>query len=313
MTVYDLHRLRLLRELHHRGTLAAVADALGYNPSTISHQLGLLEREVGATLLEPAGRRVRLTPAATKLVEHTENILRELEQAEAAVNALRTTVAGLVRVATFQTAAHTLLPDALARLARRHPHVQVTLSHVHAEQALPALLARDYDLVLHESYPGDPTTPLAGVTSEPVTDDELLLATPSPTDEDTASTAPASTAIARQDRARQGKARDDLPGQSGARWAMEPVGTSSRRWAVARCRAAGFEPQVAFESADVLLHARLVAAGLAVAFLPRLAVPSDAPYQVRETSCARQIWIARRTGSDTSPALTAVSETIRGR
>ncbi|WP_205625621.1 helix-turn-helix domain-containing protein [Actinomadura atramentaria] len=60
----DLHRLRLLRELKHRGTLAAVAEALAYSPSSISQQLSVLEREAGVRLLEPVGRRVRLTPQA---------------------------------------------------------------------------------------------------------------------------------------------------------------------------------------------------------------------------------------------------------
>ncbi|HEY2262071.1 MAG TPA: LysR family transcriptional regulator, partial [Streptosporangiaceae bacterium] len=71
----DLHRLRLLRELKHRGTLAAVADALAYTPSAISQQLSVLEAEAGVPLLERAGRRLRLTPAAERLVEHTEAIL----------------------------------------------------------------------------------------------------------------------------------------------------------------------------------------------------------------------------------------------
>ena len=285
--MYDLHRLRLLRELRHRGTLAAVAEALGYNPSTISHQLGILEREVGTTLLEPAGRRVRLTPAADALVDHTENILRELEQAEAAISALRTDVAGVVRVATFQTAAHTLLPAALQHLADRHPKVRITFAHVHAEEALPALLARDYDLVLHETYPGDPATPMPGVLSEPLADDPLLLATP------------------------DGTADAGLDALADACWAMEPVGTRARRWALAHCRSSGFEPRVAFESADVLLHARLLEAGQAVAFLPRLAIVDDPPYQVRPTGHARRIWIARRSGSDASPALTAARTALR--
>lgn len=83
----DLHRLRLLRELKHRGTLAAVAEALAYTPSAISQQLSVLEAEAGVPLLERAGRRVRLTPAAERLVEHTEAILERLEQARADLDA----------------------------------------------------------------------------------------------------------------------------------------------------------------------------------------------------------------------------------
>ena len=68
----ELRRLRLLRELHERGTIAAVADALQFTPSAVSQQLALLEREVGVPLLERAGRGVRLTDAAHVLVEHAD-------------------------------------------------------------------------------------------------------------------------------------------------------------------------------------------------------------------------------------------------
>ena len=83
----DVHRLRLLRELDRRGTLAAVARALSYSPSAISQQLSQLETETGVALLEPAGRGVRLTPQARILVEHTEVILKQLEEAEADLRA----------------------------------------------------------------------------------------------------------------------------------------------------------------------------------------------------------------------------------
>ena len=83
----DVYRLRLLRELDRRGTLAAVARALSYSPSAISQQLSQLETETGVTLLEPVGRGVRLTPLARILVTHTEAILERLEEAEAELRA----------------------------------------------------------------------------------------------------------------------------------------------------------------------------------------------------------------------------------
>ena len=64
----DVRRLRLLREVKLRGTLAAVAEALAYSPSSVSQQLSLLEAEAGVPLLEKAGRRVILTPQAELLV-----------------------------------------------------------------------------------------------------------------------------------------------------------------------------------------------------------------------------------------------------
>ena len=64
----DVRRLRLLRELSIRGTLAEVAEALQYSPSSVSQQLALLEKEVGVELLRKTGRRVQLTPQAEVLV-----------------------------------------------------------------------------------------------------------------------------------------------------------------------------------------------------------------------------------------------------
>src|SRR5688500_1071071 len=102
----DVRRLRLLRELDARGTLAAVADALDYSPSAVSQQLAVLEREAGVPLLEPAGRGVRLTDAARVLVGHAGPLLEGAERARAALDAAAGgAVAGRVRVAAFHSVA----------------------------------------------------------------------------------------------------------------------------------------------------------------------------------------------------------------
>ncbi|TCC36380.1 LysR family transcriptional regulator [Kribbella speibonae] len=290
--MYDVRRLRLLRELNYRGTLAAVADALGYNPSSVSHQLTILEREVGVPLLEPVGRGVRLTAAAHVLVTHTEAILLELERAEAAVAATRTAVTGVVRLATFQSAAHTLMPPAVATLASTYPALEVQLTHIDAEHALPALVARDFDLVLHEEYPGIPVPPVSGVTVERLTTDPMLLATPA---------AAGLTSI------------EHAANQP---WAMEPGSTRAGAWARAVCRRAGFEPHVVYESTDVLLHRLLVERGLATALLPQLVLNTDPQPSGLRTAAVpghpqREIMLAYRSGSRTNPAIAAVTETLK--
>src|ERR671915_24971 len=79
----ELRRLRLLRELSQRGTIAAVADALQFTPSAVSQQPAILEREAGVRLLERAGRGVRLTDAGLVLVEHADALLERAALAEA--------------------------------------------------------------------------------------------------------------------------------------------------------------------------------------------------------------------------------------
>src|SRR5215207_5935974 len=99
----ELRRLRLLRELHQRGTIAAVADALRFTPSAVSQQLATLEREAGVQLLERAGRRVRLTDPALVLVGHAEALLERAALAEADLAAAAGTVSGRARIAGFQS------------------------------------------------------------------------------------------------------------------------------------------------------------------------------------------------------------------
>src|ERR671939_390146 len=101
----DLRRLRLLRELSERGTIAAVADALQFTPSAVSQQLAMLEREAGVPLLERAGRGVRLTDPGRVLVEHADALLARAAIAEADLAAAQGAVIGHARIAAFRSVA----------------------------------------------------------------------------------------------------------------------------------------------------------------------------------------------------------------
>jgi DNA-binding transcriptional LysR family regulator len=117
----DLHRLRLLRELHERGTIAAVAEALQFTPSAVSQQLAVLEREAGVPLLEKAGRGVRLTDPARVLVGHADALLERVGVAEAELAAASGSVAGRARVASFQSVALRIALPATRRLESAAP------------------------------------------------------------------------------------------------------------------------------------------------------------------------------------------------
>jgi DNA-binding transcriptional LysR family regulator len=297
--VLDLHRLRLLRELKHRGTLAAVAEALSYSPSSISQQLSVLEREAGVRLLEPVGRRVRLTAQAEILVAHTEAVLERLERAEADLAASLRDITGVLRVAAFQTAALALVPDALSALRDAHPGLRVEITQREPESALPALLARDFDVVVTEEYPGEPHPRPSGVEYVELGEDEIRLALPG--------TVPPDAALA--DLA-------DLAALADRPWVMEPAGTAARAWATRLCRDAGFEPDVRFESSDLLLHLRLVERGHAAALLPGL-VWTDRPPTVAMARLpagrrVRRLFTATRRGGGAHPAVRAFRAALAG-
>ena len=288
VAVLDVRRLRLLREVKVRGTLAEAAAALSRSPSSVSQQLALLEKEAGVALLRKAGRRVQLTPQAEILVVHTESLLSTLEQAETDLAASLTAVTGTVRLAAFQSAALALLPEALTAMRQRHPDVRIEMIQREPETALYETWARDFDLVIAEQYPGHAAPHHPELDRQKLTSDAIRLAVPP--------AAVAGTAVTSVDDARR------LP------WVMEPHGAASRHWAEQACRQAGFEPDVRYETADLQAQIRLIESGNAVAFMP------DLVWTGRDTTCLlldlpglprRTVFTSVRRGSANRPAILA--------
>src|SRR3954470_16665021 len=147
----DPRRLRLLLELSRRGSMRAVADELGYTTSTVSQQLGVLAREAGTPLIEPAGRMVRLTPPGQRLPDPPVPILAALEAARADLDPAAEP-AGVVRVAGFATAIRRSLVPVLAALAETHPAVELQIREHEPPEALALLADDDVDLALVYDY-----------------------------------------------------------------------------------------------------------------------------------------------------------------
>lgn len=280
----DLRRLRLLRELHVRGTIAAVAEALAYSPSAISQQLAQLEVEAGVPLLAKVGRRVQLTPQAEVLVEHTAVLLERMELMEAELTSSRTEVRGTVRLAVFQSAALGIIPQALTALGRDHPALRVEVTQREPENALFEVWARDFDLVIAEQYPGHAAPRRPELDRVALCHDELRLG-----------------GAATLEDARERP------------WVMEPHGTASRHFAEQLCRTAGFEPDVRFETADLQAHIRLVESGNAVAILPDLVWAGRAPTLALASlpgAPRREIFTSVREASRDRPAIAVVREVL---
>jgi DNA-binding transcriptional LysR family regulator len=253
----DVRKLRLLLELHARGTVTGVAQALSYSPSSVSQQLAALEKETGVQLLHKVGRRVQLTSQAEILVRHTADILDLLDQAESDLAASPTTVTGVVRIAVFQSAAHAVVPRALSILADEYPDLRVEITEREPERGLFEVSARDFDLVIAEQYPASTRGLRADLDRVELATDAIRLATSDAPDARVRATSLAETA--------------------GLPWVMEPQGTAARTWAVQRCREAGFEPDVRYETADLIAHIRLIRSGNAVGLLPDLVWAGERP------------------------------------
>ncbi|GAB3920970.1 LysR family transcriptional regulator [Microlunatus endophyticus] len=286
----NLHRLLLLHEFRLRGTVAAVAEALSYSPSTVSQQLAILEREAGIRLFVPVGRRLQLTPAGEQLADRAAELLALQDQIQDELRDGSAQVTGTIRLSALQSTIHTVIPMALAVLEQDHPRLRVELFQLPPEQALFELAGRRFDLVVAEQYPGRTRHLQPDFDYEPLCDDPMRVAVPAGS--------PASSLAELRD----------------AVWVMEPLGTAARDWAVQQCRAAGFEPDVRYQTDDLGAHRLLIQSGLACGILPGLFLGSRAE-GVTQLNLAdnpeRRVFTTARKTSVNTPALVACREALR--
>ncbi|MBT2448734.1 LysR family transcriptional regulator [Streptomyces sp. ISL-43] len=313
----DVRRLRLLRELARRGTIAAVAEALSFSPSAVSQQLGVLEREAGLPLLERTGRRVRLTPAGQNLVRHAEAVLELLEQADADLAEARSGLAGALRIGSFPTATRAIVPAALAALARRHPGLEPMVSETDPAAVAHALRAGDLDVALIHEYDFVPAPDEPGLAAEPLCRETMYLAAPADPEAPSAPTAPAAP-VAPAGPAGPGPAVGADQGatlrtHADAPWITATPGTLCHAMTVRACQAAGFTPRIRHQVDEFATVLALVAAGQGVAVVPQLGItgPADPAVALTRLLMERRTKVAFRSGAAAHPAVAAFAAALR--
>jgi DNA-binding transcriptional LysR family regulator len=289
-------RLQVFREVVERGSFSGAADALSYSQSAVSQAIATLEREAGATLIERDRRGVRPTAAGAALLGHAEGILAGIGAAEAELAVLSGAAGGRLRIASFPTAGATLMPEAIANFRASHPGVELSLAEGEPEEIAPRLRSGEFDLVLLFEFEAVGERLGAGMRRFELLDDPLHLALPS------------NHRLARGRRPRL----EDLAEES---WVQTSATSPCARHVVRSCHAAGFEPQVSFESDDYQTVQGLVAAGVGVALIPQLAlsaVRSDIgvrPLDPRSPS--RRVFAATRRGAPVTPAVATMLDVLR--
>jgi DNA-binding transcriptional LysR family regulator len=293
--VVDLRRLRTLRAVADHGTLAAAADTLHLTPSAVSQQLAALEREVGHGLLEPSGRSVRLTPAARVLLGHADALFAQLERMQGELAAQNASPQGEVRIGGFPTALAGLLAPAARPLQATAPAIDLRVHEAETDEAVALLVARDVDLILGMECRAAPRRDDPRFHREELLGDVL-------------------DAVLPVDHALATRARIDLEDLRDERWVAPPVGWSCDEVFVAGCRAAGFSPRIAHRSGDWQAVMGLVAAGLGISLVPRLAHSVTPPGVVivplTGVAPRRHVFAACRAGAESNPAIRAVLDAI---
>jgi DNA-binding transcriptional LysR family regulator len=264
----DVRRMRVLREVARRGSFSAAAEALSFTQSAVSQQIAALEREAGTVLVQRSARGVKLTEAGEAIVRHAEAILARLAEAEAELEAIAGLRGGRLRMATFESAASSLMPLAIAAFRERHPAVELSMSLLEPEDALPQLRAGELDLaVIFESRAAEAASD--GLSLVHLLEDPLLLVLP------------ADHPLARKRSLRLSDVADDA-------WIGGQAGCECNRLILRSCAAAGFDPRITFETDDYSAVQGLVAAGVGVSLVAELGLAN-----------ARQDIVVRSLGRDT--------------
>jgi len=250
--MFDLTRLRLLRELAHRGTMTAVATAFGLTSSAVSQQLATLEREARVKLLERTGRRVRFTAEGQRLVAHAEAILQAVDAAEQDLRTAGERPSGVLEIASFATYAKAYLLPAVVRARNRFPELNVVIHELEPADSIEAVRDGRCHLAVIFAYSLAPRPEIAGLISQQLMEEHLLLALP-------------------------GQWRDEpdpvnLKRLAEANWIVGSRQSDDRHLAERACAVAGFVPRITHTVDDYDLVLQMVAAGLGVGFVPELAL-----------------------------------------
>lgn len=245
----DPRRLEVLLELCRLGSMRAVAESLHLTTSAVSQQIAALSREAGTALVEPDGRRVRLTPAGRRLADHAVRILAAVEAARLDLDP-DSEPAGTLRVGGFATAVRRSLLPVVGELAQSHPQVRMLMREYEPGEAYALLERDDLDLALTYDYnlaPGHLATTLEAIP---------LWSTPwglgVPADAGVPAGSSADVVRAFRDRA----------------WIVNSRNTADEDAVRTLASLAGFTPRIAHEIDSLDLLEDLILAGQGVGLLP---------------------------------------------
>lgn len=229
-------------------SVAEAAPLVGMSASPLSRQIQTLESRLGLQLFERSRKRLKLTEAGRAFLAQARALLAYAARTEADGRALGRQEVGRLTIGYVEGAVHTgVLPNAIRRVKKRYPTIEIQLRCLRSGQQLAALREREIDCAFVHNLPPEGDDEL--VTAA-VSEDTLLLAVPT------------TDALA--------KCAAIRPAQLDRRiWITHSIAANAdaHQRFVDACAAAGFLPDVRFEADNLLTLLGLVGAGLGIAMV----------------------------------------------
>jgi DNA-binding transcriptional LysR family regulator len=294
----ETRRLAVLLELSRLGSMREVADELGTTTSTVSQQVAALAKEVGTPLVEPDGRRVRLTPAGRRLADHAVTILAAVEAARLDLDP-GAEPAGTVRVAGFETAVRMSLVPVLHEVAGTHPAVRLLVHEHEPDEAYALLAGDDVDLALTYDYELAPAAFDRTVEVTPLWSAPWGLGVPE-------RAAAGADGVA-------GGAAEVFTRFADQDWIVNSRNTADGDVVRTLASLAGFEARIAHRVDSLELVQDLIVAGLGVGLIPadQPTRPGVAVLPLRDPEVRLRAYAVVRRGRSVWPPLALVLERLR--
>jgi DNA-binding transcriptional LysR family regulator len=246
----DPRRLLTFRTVAHERSFSRAAEKLSLSQPSVSHQVALLETEIGVRLLDRGRGGLRLTHAGEVLLEHADQVAWRLQLADRQITGLAEQRRDQMQLGAFPTALASLVPSAIARLRLAHGDLRILISEVTASTLEPRFLSGDFDVALGYQDASTERREFQGAQRIDLFGETFLVGLP-PEHRLAGATGPVSLAKL---------AEDD--------WIMP----SAEGFLVQACRDAGFDPRIVSTTSDPLATRGLIARGLGVGWVPSLLI-----------------------------------------
>jgi len=244
-------------QLRHLKTFVAVASNLNITraaerihlaQSSVSEQIQALEADLNAALFDRTGRKLKLTEAGQRLLDHAHELLARADEARTAVAAAANTIAGTLAIGGLETLCAGYLPPLLAYFGTEHPEVGLQLRSAGSGDLRGGVRSGALDVSFVFGEP--PDTP--ELKHEVVAEEELVVALP------------AGHRLAGQVAA----GPDDLRNEP---FLVTEQGCVYRQMFEAAFADNGARPRIAVELGSIAAIQKLVAEGAGCALIPRVA------------------------------------------
>ncbi|KZE76381.1 LysR family transcriptional regulator [Paenibacillus elgii] len=293
----ELRQLQYALQIAIDKNFSRAAEKLHIAQPSLSQQLSKLEKEIGVLLFQRTTNSVEVTYAGTRFVEKAQKILDMVEQLKQEMEDISQMRKGKLVVGSLPITGAHVLPLVLPVFQERYPEIDIVLVEETTSNLEQLTASGQADISLL-------SLPLIddSLDYEPIIEEEIVLAVP-----------PQHPLAARLTEATNRTV--DIAELQEEPFIALKRGQGFRQIAIELCKDAGFTPNIVFESSNIETVQSLVAAGMGIAFIPRMLLrgwnelaPAYLQLSNRPT---RTLVIAHRKGRYLSKAVVAFMETFR--